>query len=172
MPPLVLFADFEAFQHGDEPYRIKELCILSADRPLKPLYFLFRAYKPWDKLTPEQQRTYSYVERKLHHLAWGEGNTRYCANCITHYVEKSLLHTAAAGEMDHVCYVLGKQKADFLQRELPTLNIVEYNFTSLKQLPDAALHLTCCYRADHSREHCAVLKCYRLLSHYSDNVQN
>lgn len=156
-----LFIDFEAFQHGDEDFQIKELCILEATTPLKPLYFLFKPPCEWNLLSSDQRRTYIYEERYIHGLSWGEGQTRYCASCVWHYIKKSFPLTTSA---DHICYVLGKQKADFLRREFPQLNIVEYNVT-LKELPHAPLHLTCQYRVHGEREHCAMLKCYRLLSH-------
>ena len=45
-----IFIDFEAFQHGNEDFMIKELCILDENVPLKPLTFVFKPTKPWDIL--------------------------------------------------------------------------------------------------------------------------
>lgn len=160
---VVLFADFEAFQHGDEGFKVKELCFLSTKSPLRPLYFIFKPTTQWESLSEEQRRTYAYEERFIHHLSWGEGTTHYCGNCVRRDVERAFLHHT---DGNHICYVLGRQKAEFLRAELPKLNIVEYDYVnSFKTLPRAASHLICCYRM-HGREHCAVLKCYRLLSHY------
>jgi len=159
----VLFIDFEAFQHGDEDYQIKELCILDADSPLKPLTFMFQPSTPWDKLSSDRRRTYAYQEHHLHHLAWNEGDIRYCTKCIFHHIQSAFPLVAG---VNTVCYVLGSQKTSFLQRELPMLNIYQYdNAFAYKDLPMAPLHLTCTYR-NHSRNHCAVLKCYQLFSHF------
>lgn len=167
-PITTLFIDFEAFQHGEEDFRIKELCILEASTPLKPLYFLFKPPCAWDLLSPDQRRTYRYEEKHIHGLCWGEGQTRYCANCVWHYIKKSFPLVSADAKEDHICYVLGQQKADFLRKEFPQLTIIEYNVT-LKELPHAPSHITCVYRVHGGREHCAMLKCYRLLSLYLSN---
>jgi hypothetical protein len=157
----VLFIDFEAFQHGDEEFQIKELCILDADLPLKPLTFLFKPNRPWEKLNSAQKQTYAYQEHHLHHLSWGEGNKSYCANCVERHIKRAIpLYLSAQ------CYVLGRQKAEFLRREFPMLAIIDYDYVdSYKDISRAPSHLTCTYR-NHSKEHCAVLKCYRLLLHY------
>lgn len=159
----VLFADFEAFQHGDESFRIKELCILDKASPMKPLYFLFKPPCAWNMLTREQKRTYTYEERCIHGLVWSEGHTRYCASCVWHYMKRAF--PSLTDTSSYCCYVIGRQKADFLRKELPFLNIVEYDIT-LKELPHAPSHLICQHRA-HGRDHCAMLKCYRLLLHYN-----
>lgn len=157
----VYFIDFEAFQHGDEDFCIKEMCILSVEKPLKPLYMLFKPTKSWNDLSPLQQRTYVYQEHRLHHLSWNEGLRRYCNHCVFRDLEKEIPTCTLA-----TFYVLGDQKTEFLRNQLPLLNIVQYDHvTSYKELPNAPSHLTCLYR-HHSKEHCAVLKCYRLYLHY------
>ena len=157
----VIFIDFEAFQQGDETFQIKELCILAADDPLKPLTFLFKPSRQWEKLKSTQKQTYSYQEHHLHHLSWGEGNKTYCVNCLERKIKKAMPMYLEAR-----FYVLGRQKAAFLRRELPMLDIHDYAFAdSYKDISRAPSHLTCTYRY-HSKEHCAVLKCYRLLLHY------
>lgn len=165
---VVLFADFEAFQHGDEPFIMKELCILSATHPLRPLYFLFKPTSAWNSLTASQQRTYAFEESHIHGLRWSEGSTYYCKDFVMNIVEKTFLWTAN----DHVCYVMGQQKADYLRDELPQMNIIDFNYvSSYKELPPPASYLTCCYR-QHSRHHCAMLKCYQLLSYYLSLLSN
>ena len=161
----VLLIDFEAHQHGDEPFHVKELCVISASQPLKPLYYLFKSKQSWSSLSIQQKRTYCYQEHHLHHLAWNEGNERYCANCLFEdIIERFPLATLPEAK----CYVIGKQKADFLQEQLPQLNIYEYA-NSFKDVPnDAPSHLTCSYR-NHSRDHCATLKCYRMYEQYCLN---
>ena len=69
------FIEFKAFQHGNESFQIKELCILDADKPLKPLSFLFKPSTAWDMLNYESRRTYKYQEEHLHKLTWSEGDT-------------------------------------------------------------------------------------------------
>jgi len=158
---MAIFIDFEGFQHGKEDFMIKELCILDENASLKPLTFLFKPMKPWDELKSSQRRTYAYQEHRLHHLTWSEGSKSYCTSCLERNIKKAIpLYEQA------ICYVMGKQKADFLRRELPMLNIIEYSLANCyKDLPNAPVHLCCTYR-NHSKEHCAVLKCYRLMLHY------
>ena len=54
------FIDFEAFQHGDEDFILKELVVLNVDRPLHPLYFLFKPMCQWNSLDPAKKVTYCY----------------------------------------------------------------------------------------------------------------
>ena len=129
--------------------------------PLKPLCFLFKPTTAWADLSKQQWKTYVYQEHRLHGLTWNDGSTLYCPKCVMHHLFKSFM----LGE-NPVFYVLGQQKANFLQREFPMLNIVEYEFaSSFKELPHAPSHIMCNYRY-HSKEHCAILKCYRMYSHY------
>jgi hypothetical protein len=166
----VFFIDFEAFQHGEESFQVKELCVLDAAKPLNPLYLLFKPPMSWSDLNHEQKRTYAYQEHNLHHIAWNEGrDERYCGSCLKHRIMKEF---PLAASPESVCYVLGNQKADFLQDELPELNIMEYVYAcAYKDLPHAPNHLTCIYR-NHSREHCATLKCYRMYNTYRANVRH
>jgi hypothetical protein len=158
--PEVLFLDFEAFQHGAEDYRVKELCVLDVKKPLKPLSFVYKQTIPWDLLTPQQRRTYSYEEFNFHQLSWEEGNSLYCAQCLLLAIKEAF---PLATQKDTICYVLGQQKAKFMQNELPLLNIVEYK-NKLSDLPCILSHYSCTYR-DHSVNHCAVLKCYQMYMH-------
>lgn len=156
-----LFIDFESFQHGDEDFQLKELCILDSSAPLKPISYVFKPSKKWEALNKQQQRTYAYLEHHLHHLSWCEGVKRYCSSCVERHIKAAVPSYETAR-----FYVLGKQKADFLRRELPMFDIVEYSFAeSYKDIPRAPPHVCCTYR-NHSKEHCAVLKCYRLYSHF------
>ena len=153
--------DFEAFQHGQEDFILKELCFFDSEKPLSPLYYTFKPPVPWDQLSSEQQHTFAYEEQHLHHLKWSEGKTRYCRNCVLYHLERAfpLIY-------NHKCYVLGQQKMEFLQCEFPELDIVNYSAAdSFKDLPHAPPHLSCLFRC-HSLEHCAVIKCYRLYSHF------
>jgi len=154
------FIDFEAFQHKNEEFHIKELCILIAEKPFHPLHYIFKNEKPWSQLSQAKRRTYKYQEKQLHHLSWNEAASpfrHWCAHCIKIELE-------SLGPLK--CYVLGRQKADYLRSVLssPLINIVEYT-DSCKKLSPAPSHLVCTYR-DHSREHCALLKCYRMMFHY------
>lgn len=159
----VLFADFEAFQHGAESFRIKELCFLAVDEPMRPLYFIFKAPCAWEHLTDGQRRTYAYEEKHIHGLAWAEGYTRYCTNCISHHIDQAF----SVSQVNTIIYVFGRQKLEFLKAEFPHLKLIHYDFIdSFKELLHAPSHITCPYRVHGEREHCAMLKCYRLLSHY------
>jgi len=161
----ISFIDFEAFQHKNEDFRIKELCVLIAEKPFHPLHYVFKNDKSWSQLSQAKRRTYKYQEKQLHHLTWTEAASpfrHWCAHCIKIELE-------SLGPLK--CYVLGKQKADYLRSVLssPLINIVEYEYTdSYKTLSPAPSHLVCTYR-DHSREHCALLKCYQMMFHYYDS---
>jgi hypothetical protein len=152
------FIDFEAFQHGSNKFRLKELCVMDVDRPLNPLYFIFKGGKKWEDLTCGEQQTYSYQRRYLHHLGWEEGHARYCRRCVWYFIKDYFPQIR-----NSIVYVMGEQKIKFLQNEFPSLNFCEYNVT-LALLPNVAANINCFYR-DHG-EHCACLKCYRLYTHY------
>jgi hypothetical protein len=152
------FIDFEAFQHGDEIFRLKELCIIDVDNPSNPIYFLFKASKEWNRLDACVKRTYNYQMRHLHHLDWNEGITRYCRRCVQYIVE-----TYFPGARNGIFYVMGRQKLRFLQEEFPKWTIVEYN-VSINELPPLTPNINCVYRPH--GEHCACLKCFRLVKHY------
>lgn len=152
------FIDFEAFQHGEGSFKIKELCVLDADRPFSPLYFLFKADKKWDALDDDIQTTFSYQMRHIHKLGWQEGTSRYCRHCVW-----DLIKDTFPGCRNGIFYVLGSQKLNYLKHAFPKLNVVEYN-TSFNSLPLLPPNISCIYR-EHG-DHCACLKCYRLLKHY------
>lgn len=153
-----IFIDFEAFQHGAEPFRIKELCIMDCARPGQPLHLIFNPHVQWHCLNNRRRHTYAYQTNHLHHLQWQEGFVRYCRECLFFVIQ---FHFPKW--QNETFYVLGAQKLQFLRRELPRLRLVEYNAT-LSQLPQLCLQSTCPYR-NHG-QHCAVLKCYRLYYHY------
>ena len=153
------FIDFEAFQHGEEHYRIKELCILDVDRPLSPLYFIFAADKSWDALRISQQKTYSFQSRHIHGLGYDEGVTLYCSSCVARLMKQTFPNC-----LNGIFYVMGLQKMNFLITQFPKFNFCEYHVT-FNILPQIAHNISCLHR-NHSAEHCACLKCYRLYQHY------
>ena len=133
--------DFEAFQHGQDGFILKELCIIDSEKPLDPLYYIFKPPVPWDQMSSEQQHTFTYEEQHLHHLKWAEGKTRYCCNCVLYHIERAfpLIY-------NHKCYVLGRQKMEFLQCEFPELDIVDYSAAdSFKDLSCAPLISLVCF---------------------------
>ena len=149
------FVDFEAFQHGNERFQVKELCVIDVDFPLEPLYFLFESQAP---TSPEAQTTYNYQTNHIHHLHWNEGTSRYCKACIIYYIKKQFPYAS-----NGIFYVMGKQKLAFLKEEFPLFNFVEYNAT-METLTTIPLNIHCLHH-NHG-EHCACLKCYRLLNDY------
>jgi hypothetical protein len=158
-PPMSpFFIDFEAFQHGNERYMIKELCILSTNYANRPMYMLFRPSNQWHKLSMTHKQTYAYQTNHLHHIQWNEGFMRYCRKCIF-----SIINTSFPNCRSETFYVMGAQKQQFLKREFPQLHFVNYNVT-FTQLPRLCGNSHCLYR-NHG-EHCAFLKCYQLYYHY------
>lgn len=153
------FVDFEAFQHGTERFLIKELCIIDVDRPLTPLYFIFRSPKAWDSLNSQQQMTYRYQSQHLHHLEYSEGVSLFCKTCVARFIKLTFPNCLAG-----IFYVMGTQKFDYLRNKFPCFNWCEYNGVTLNTLPTIPTNIQCFHR-DHG-EHCACLKCYRLYQHY------
>lgn len=151
------FIDFEAFQHGEERFRIKELCIISETKPLLPFHKVFYPSKPWKQLSVERQKSYSFQTRHLHRLTYDEGEKQYCRNCIYKRIKQRFPGCKTSG----VFFVLGKQKLDFLSSEFPKLHFQQYDSAeTVKSLRRISLPLKCSY-ADHGN-HCAMLKCFRL----------
>ena len=165
-PPSVFFIDFEAFQHGAEDFSIKELCVIDMARPMKQLYYLYLPPCSWDSLNRDQKRSYSYEYLHLHKLSWDEGYARFCAACLRRDMQNWLFPTT--NRETSVFYVMGRQKADYLQRLLPDLKFVNYqeafNVASLKELCALPSHVRCIHRVH--GEHCAMLKCYRMYMHF------
>jgi hypothetical protein len=156
------FIDFEAFQHGEEDPQFKELCIIDASRPMEPLYYVFQPSMNWEELPSERQSTYNYNTRRIHHLHWLDGITRYCKKCIMHHVKMKFPNWS-----NGLFYVLDKvegPKVKFLKQEFPQLNIVNYNGLTFKTLPTPSIHMDCPYRP-HGK-HCAFQKCLQLYTHF------
>jgi hypothetical protein len=165
----VYFIDFEAYQHGNEEFHIKELCVMDSGNPLRYMMYVFLPQKTWDMVTDEEKTSYRYQHRRLHGLSWQEGYTRYCTNCLQRDILYWMSNAAATLE-DSVFYVLGQQKANFLRQQFPQLFILDYTSEfniALKQLCHAPPHIICTYRNHGKRKHCAMLKCYRLYMHYA-----
>ena len=159
-----IFVDFEAFQHGTtERYKLKELCLLSADRPLTPLYFLFRGWPTWELLNDDQKRTYSYQSNHIHHLEYTEGVVIFCKCCIARAIK-----IAFPEWVNSVFYVMGSQKYDWLRRKFPMFNWCEYNGVTLNTLPIIPHNISCLHRPH--GDHCACLKCFKLYQHYITNM--
>jgi hypothetical protein len=153
------FIDFEAFQHGEEDFSIKELVILNADQSLAPLCFLFKPTCSWMDLNADKRKTYNYQQRKLHHLSWNDGDDMYCRKCVLNRI-----HATFPLAKKSVFYVMGSEKTRFLKSEFPQLNITEY-FVVMKNLPRVPINITC-FCGEHG-DHCALLKTYRLLQHFT-----
>ena len=150
------FVDFEAFQHGQESFKLKELCIINLDSPLAPTHYVFRPSKSWEQLDPRQQKTYHYITQRLHHLTYNEGSVYYCKQCIWTSI-KRLFPTWRSGTF----YVMGDQKKRFLEQEYPKL---KWNLYREDTLPELPANITCPLR-DHGK-HCAYTKCYRMCHHH------
>lgn len=153
--------DFEAFQHGSEDFRLKELCIIDVDKPLQPLYFIFKHRKQWDHLKSEHQKTYTYQMHHLHKLKYEEGHTFYCRTCIWRKI-RDVFPSCTNG----IFYVYGQQKVHFLSAEFPKVVWRHYDFVpryaDLLMLPYQ--NVVCIHRPHGQR--CACLKVYRLYNDY------
>ena len=154
------FIDFEAFQHGEERFVIKELCVIDKNLPLSPLYFVFKNKNHWSSLNRAQQKTYSYQSNYLHGLQWEEGESHYCQRCLWYWIKRSFPNC-----QDSIFYVLGEQKRNFLQIEFPKLTFVVYDNITLSSLPHIPPNIKCLFR-NHDDNHCACLKCYRMYQHF------
>ena len=105
--------------------------------------------------------TISYQSRKIHHLKWHEGGSRYCSNCVMYRIRNDFPSWCSG--IFYVMDCCNGQKVKFLMHEFPELNIVNYNMT-FKNLPCISRNITCIHR-EHGH-HCAYLKCMRLCCHY------
>ena len=157
------FIEFEAFQHGEEEFKIKELCIMEFAHHLRPLHYVFRSEGVLDSLPLEKQTTYRYLSNNVHLLSWHEGVVRFCSKCVMHHIEM-----AFPDYQSGIFYTMESQvngpKLRYLKKMFPKLNIVNYNVT-LNNLPFISPNISCIVR-DHGN-HCAYLKCLRLLEHYA-----
>ena len=155
------FIDFEAFQEHDGKYIIKELCIVDCSQPLRPLYYMFHAPFAWDRLTEATKKTNEYITRNLHGIAWEDGNCRFCPNCIYY----DICVTFPSDYENGIFYMIGdEQKVNHLKSLFPKLKLVAYNIT-FTELPHIPHNIHCLYKSH--GEHCSVLKCYKLLQHYT-----
>lgn len=157
------FVDFEAFQHGGQDPMMKELCIMNASQPMDLLYYVFKPNLDWQELSSEERTTHFYGTRRIHHLHWVDGSTRYCKNCVMHHVK-----TKFPKWQNAMFYVLDKvegPKVKFLKKEFPELNLVNYNGLTFKTLPPAIISMDCPYRP-HGK-HCAFQKCLQLYTHFN-----
>ena len=162
---IVYFIDFEAFQCGQEPFTVKELCVMEHAESARCIYHLYKPPKQWHELSEQQRRTYSYEEHRLHHLSWNEGiDERFCGECLTHEMIRMFPNIFSDNA---ICYVLGRQKCDFLRKTFPHLNLCVYPYAnSRKELPPPSRDHVCIYR-NHGREHCAYIKCHRMCDDYN-----
>jgi len=119
------FIDFEAFQHGNEDIIIKELCIVDANNPLIPLYFIFHPIKNWCYLDLARQKTYNYQFQNIHNLGWNEGTSHYCRRCVYYYIKQAFPYEYRNG----IFYVMGEQKLNFLKQQFTHLKFCLYNIT-------------------------------------------
>jgi hypothetical protein len=160
--PTVFIIDFEAFQHGSEPFILKELCILDTRYPCRQMHLIFAPPCQWKELQRNKQRTYAYAIHRLHQLCWNEGSLDFCDKCLNRTLDRWLMPKGS----EPIFYVLGHQKTEYLKQILPGRKIFDYQAihnVTLKDLPAPPSNARCMYR-DHG-EHCAVLKCARIYMH-------
>ena len=153
-----IYIDFEAFQHKDGTFQLKELCIM--ENPTSYLSYIFRPEHDWNEYDEESHKTFLYQFRLLHHLHWEEGVTRYCASCISHHITHKFPRWHAATFM--VLDTATGAKLGFLKREFPQLNIVHAYNVTFSTLPEVVA--MCPYR-DHGK-HCSFIKCCQMHKHF------
>ena len=142
---------------------IKELAMLEAYNQMGKFCEVFRTDRSWSSLSNEQRRTYSYQERHLHHLSWNEGNRLYCKEDVLGDIKRAF---PQCDTENAVIYVIGEQKMKFLQKEFgEKFHFQQLNCERVRDLPCAPCIVQCPYRA-HGREHCAMMKCYRMLTYF------
>lgn len=158
------FIDYEAFQHGSGHAIIKELTFMESNRPLSPLHYVFSPPCNWYELDKDEQKTYKWLTKKYHRLAWEEGDRLFCTECITRHIKLNF----PAWDVG-IWYVLEAEangpKVTLLKSLFPMLNIVNYN-VAFANLPSIPHNITCPYR-NHDM-HCSFLKCLRMCQHYAE----
>lgn len=152
--PSQYFIDFEAFQHADGTFHLKELCIM--ENLTNFLYYVFRPEQDWHTFDEDAKKTFVYQFRRLHRLHWEEGVTRYCPSCISHHITHKFprWHDAVFMVLDNP----NGPKIGYLKTQFPQLNIVHAYNATFKTLPD--VESMCPYR-DHGK-HCSFIKCCQL----------
>ena len=154
------FIDYEAFQHGNDVI-MKELCIMDYNRPLTPLYYVFMPPYDYKDIDKDMKQSFKWETKHHHHLHLREGNTMFCKSCIMRHISDTFLSWDLG-----VFYVMENQaggpKVQLLKAIFPLLTIVNYN-VSFNFLPKLS-NVKCIYRRH--GEHCAYLKCMRMIQHY------
>ena len=108
------------------------------------------------------KKTFKSETKHHHHLHWQEGETLFCKSCIMRHISNAFPSWDLG-----VFYVMEKQaggpKVQLLKTIFPLLTIVNYS-VSFNSLPNISNINKCIYRSH--GEHCAYLKCMRLIEHY------
>lgn len=161
MPPLFIAVEGFKTRGGGDEFKIKELCILDANKPLAPLYFTFKFTRQWCSLKDADKTFFHTQTRDRHQLIWDEGESRFCPSCVEFHIRQSF-----PAYKSQIFYMLacGLVEIDFVRMKLPMLNIMLYD-TPQYSLPSLAHNILCPYR-----EHgyfCAYLTCMRLYTDYS-----
>lgn len=161
------FIDFEAFQHEGETI-IKELCIMECNRPLLPIYYIFSPPYDYKNIEYPMKKSISWQTKNFHYLHWSEGDRIFCPCCVMRHI-KEIFPAWDLGIFYVMESVIDGPKVKTLKDAFPLLDIVNYNVT-FKSLPPVPANISCFYR-EHG-DHCAYLKCMRMLQHYTDSKYN
>lgn len=158
------FIEFEAFQHKED-FIIKELCIMEFHRPLTPLCYLFTPPFNYKNVDDAMRKSFKWQTKNHHHLTWDEGNRIFCNSCVMRHIEE-VFPAWDLGIFYVMENIVNGQKLKILKKLFPALNIVNYSI-NFNDLPIVTENITCFYR-NHG-DHCAYLKCMRMLQHYADS---
>lgn len=170
------FADFEAFQHGQQKFQLVEMCVLEikhSSNKARPLVMLFSQCKPWNVLTHSERRTYAYQTRKLHKLPWKYNNKVANNDESTCFSPTKVFQT-----IDNVFHprpkkdiflVFGEQKLSFFRENFPMYNWVQY--TQINSFHELSINdpiLKNILQGEfHDKDHCSLFKCIKLASHWA-----
>ena len=147
--PVVL--DIEGFPHKKSGFIIKELSVCTHNYSDS---ISFRSPSSFNILSSSEQKSYQWVSKFLHGLAWESGDYPYC------YLQQIIRSIKF-----HFPYAKGTEKADLLKKllqndviNLETLLCPKFgNLKLCRVIPVCDLHAVSCPKRQRSR-HCATKK--------------
>lgn len=127
---------------------IKELAFIDVANPLDLKHYILKPSIPWENVKADDKKRNSYCYYNIHHIPYELGDNELC-------------------ELDNIfedgtkIIVTGREKAKIIQSLFPKCSVQDYNMRNLSELLLPYLHIKCPF-GNHSTNHCAVFKVYKL----------
>lgn len=130
---------------------VKEIVILPCGSFIPEQYYLKPPY-PREELNVKAVRQENYNARYINGLRWDGGNIEY------NQLAKILLPLETSK-----IYVKGEEKAKFLRKYLPGVEIIDLNIPKLSSLD--SYKIKCNIHAEGSKLRCAMQNCFNIYMH-------